>query len=315
MHHHFGRAVDDNGILVVTDWKGDERRMGSLPDRHLPAAATFQTFESLLAASGVAPYTAAEIEAIARSGIMDGRKKFGSLFVDDQHTHGSCNGFAEAGIVGTARYRRENAEAVKLSGAYAYSLMNGGRDRGSALADAKANAVERGICRAELCNWQQIYPSLYDRAKCDADARNFRGFMAYPAETMEGYLTGLAMGFDGGCAVQAARGFMSTDSEGYAGVDNGSGNHAVRSDGLIWGRNGPTGTGVNSWGLSYGDGGRMLMDVRHWQQTFRYHLFWILPTTLDNPTDGSAAPKIAAKSATDVLGPRLVRVDAAPPSA
>jgi hypothetical protein len=314
MHARFGHAVDDGGILVVTDWAGEERRMGSLPDRNTAAAATFQTFEDLLAASGVAVFTDSEIEAIAKSGIMDGRKKFQSLFVDDQHSHGSCNGYSEAGVTGNARYRR-GEPLVKLSGAFAYSLMNGGRDNGSALSDAKQKCVDVGICRAEYCNWQQIYPSLYDRAKCMADAANFRGLMAYPATTLAGYWTGLAMGFDGGCAVQAGRSFMSTNSEGYAGTDNGGGNHAVRSDGIVWGSQGPTGTGVNSWGMSYGNGGRMLLHAGHFRQTFNNHMFWILPSSTDDATDDNKAPRLVFPSADTILGPRLVHVDAEPPRA
>ena len=315
MHPHFGRVVDDGGILVVTDWAGDERRMGSHPDRNSPALATMTTFEDLLAASGVPVFSDSDLEAIAKSGVMDGRKKFGSQFVDDQKSHGSCNGFSQAGVTGNARYRR-GEPLVRLSGAYAYSLMNGGRDRGSALADSMANCVAKGICRAEFCNWQQIYPSLYDRAKCDADAANFKGLMSYPATTLAGYWTGLAMGFDGGCAVMAGRNFMSTNSEGYAGTDSGGGNHAVRCDGLVWGSQGLTGTGVNSWGTSYGDGGRMLLHAGHFRQTFGYHTFWILPATTDDPTDDNKPPRLVGPtSVADVLGPRLVRVDAAPPTA
>ncbi len=302
MHAKCGHAVDDNGILVVTDWQGDERRMGSLPDRDVPLALV--TFEEALEAAGEALLTDAQIEEICRSGVMDGRAKFGSTMVDNQNTHGSCNGFLEAGVLGCARVRRGEPFEF-LSGAYAYSLMNGGRDQGSQLAAGLAG-VAGGVCRRELCNWRQIYPHLYDRAACAADAKRFRGFLQYPCATLRGLWSGLAMGFDGGVAVHAAGRFMSTDSTGMAGVANGGGNHAVRCDGIVWGPNGPTGTGVNSWGTGYGDGGRMLMDERHFAQTFRNHQFWILPTTTDDPDDANKPPRIVVQA----RGPRIVPVAA-----
>lgn len=309
-HPDFGHVVDDDGILVVIDWRGDERRMGSLPDKFDPVlsvpidspATTNLAFEDLLAAEGI-ELTDAQIEEIARSGVMDGRPKFGGQFIDNQNNHGSCNGYMEAGMLACARYRRGEPLEL-LSGAYAYSLMNGGRDQGSQLAHAMANVSDRGICRKQLCDWRQIYPSMYNRAVCDADAKRFRGFLQYPCRTLRGFWTGLALGFDGGCAVHAARNFMRVNADGIAGVDSGPGNHAVRCDGLIWTDFGPTGTGDNSWGLEYGDGGRMQLHTGHFNGTFRNHQFWILPSTVDDPDDANKPPRLAVAT----RAPRLVSV-------
>lgn len=302
MHARCGHVVDDNGILVVTDWKGDDRRMGSLPDKHLLAAGT-PTFDDLLTANEIEPYTDAMIEEIARSGAMNGETKFASMFNDDQHSKGSCNGQSEAGIIGNARYRR-GEPFVKLSGAYAYSLMNGGMDNGSALASALANVERYGVCRAELCAWDKIYPRLYDKAACDEDAKRFRGFQQYPVMTLRAAWTALCMGFDLGVAVHAGNNFMRLNAEGCAGVDSGPGNHAVRCDGIRWGANGPTGTGMNSWGLGYGKNGRMDLHEGHFRQTFGNHQFWVLPSTQDDQTDANKPPRLIVEA----RGPRLVPV-------
>jgi len=304
MHPRCGHVVDDNGILVVTDWKGDDRRMGSLPDKHLLAAGT-PTFDDLLAANEIEPYTDAMIEEIARSGEADGEKKFGSIFNDDQHSKGSCNGQAEAGALGTARYRR-GEPLEKLSGAYAYSLMNGGSDNGSALASSLANVERYGVCRASLCRWDQIYPHLYDKAACDADAKRFRGFLQLPAMSLRVVWTALCMRFDVVVAVHAGNNFMRLTAEGTAGVDGGPGNHAVRCDGIRWTSFGPTGTGMNSWGLSYGKNGRMDLHEGHFRQTFSRHQFWVLPSSQDDPTDANKPPRLIVEA----RGPRLVPVAA-----
>lgn len=285
-----GEERIEDGVTVYYDHDGEFRRNGSHPDKHLPLMAP--TFEKLLADNGVPLLSDTEIRDIARTGRLDGNKLFGFQFGDNQRSAGSCNGQATRGAQETARVRR-GEPPVLLSGPYAYSLMNGGRDNGSALASGLVVCRDKGICRRELVpNWNQIYRSTYNTGAADIDAARFKGFLPYAAQTLQGFWTGLALGYDGICAVHAGNNFNRVNSTA-AGVDNGSGNHAVRCDGLLWDDDfGPVGTGINSWGTSYGIGGRMGLHTGHFRQTFPNHQFWILPSTIDDPQDAHKPPQI-----------------------
>ena len=181
---------------------------------------------------------------------------------------------------------------MNLSGAYLYSLINGGSDNGSMLDAGMAAIQSRGIATEETVPWDRIYPSLYDRAKADAEASKNKGFECYAVRSRQALFSALAVGFDCVVAVHADNGFMALDSDGVAGGGNGPGNHAVLCDGLYWSarRGRPVGDGVNSWGLSYGDRGRMGLDWNaHFAPTTQYHVFYAIRST----TDGGDSPPAA----------------------
>ena len=252
----------------------------------LPPAGFVTSFPAL--EDAVPTISAKDIEEIARSGDMDGRAKFDTSFIKDQRSHGSCNGFAAAAALTRARIRRR-LPRVDLSGAYIYSLINGGRDSGSLLEDGMKVMQSRGIATESTVGWDAIYPSRYDRAKADAEAERFKGFECYAVKSKEGLWTALALNFDVVVAVHAGNAFMRLDSQGVCGVDSGPGNHAVAVDGLVWIDGQPVATGYNSWNTSYGNQGRMLMTWRHFSQPFGYHVFYAIRSTGDD-TQGDNPP-------------------------
>lgn len=262
---------------MVVDPTGELRRLGCL----LPPAGfvcTFPVFED-----AVPLLSDTQIEDIAKSGSADGRAKFDASWIQDQKSHGSCNGFAAAMALSRARVRR-GLDKVILSGAYLYSLMNRGRDQGSTLDDGMKLLQERGCATAATVGWDAIYPSRYDRAKADAEAARFKGFECYQARTRQGLFSGLALGFDAVVAVHAGNRFMRVDAEGVAGVDGGPGNHAVLADGIYWTARGVTATGANSWNTTYGANGRMGLTWDHFAQTTQYHPFFLIRSTGDDPS-------------------------------
>lgn len=235
--------------------------------------------------------TDAQIADAAKSGAMRGKGRFGDDWVGNQRDKGSCNGWAGAKSLQRARVRR-GLPRVNLSGAYLYSLINGGSDNGSMLDAGMAAIQSRGIATEETVPWDRIYPSLYDRAKADAEASKNKGFECYAVRSRQALFSALAVGFDCVVAVHADNGFMALDSDGVAGGGNGPGNHAVLCDGLYWSarRGRPVGDGVNSWGLSYGDRGRMGLDWNaHFAPTTQYHVFYAIRST----TDGGDSPPAA----------------------
>jgi hypothetical protein len=227
--------------------------------------------------------TDAQIEDIAKSGTARGRDRFDESWIGNQRDKGSCNGWAGAKVLQRARVRR-GLPRVNLSGAYLYSLINGGRDNGSMLDDGMAAIQSRGVATEETVPWDRIYPSQYDRAKADAEAVKYKGFECYAVRTRAALFSALALGFDCVVAVHADNGFMQVDADAVAGGGNGPGNHAVGADGIYWSprRNRPVADGYNSWSLTYGVRGRMGLDWNaHFAPTTQYHQFFACRSTTD----------------------------------
>lgn len=231
-------------------------------------------------------WTQSDIVEVAKSGLMDGRKLFDPSWIKDQKSHGSCNGFAGAAALSRSRVRR-GLPHVDLSGAYLYSLINGGRDQGSMLDDGMNALMSKGCATAATVGWDQIYPYQYDRAKADAEASQYKAFEAYAVKTLPGLWTALAAGWDCVVAVHAGNSFMRVGVDGVVGTDNGPGNHAVCADGVFYsdrlGR--LVATSPGSWGLGYGVDGRAGLTEDHFRQTMQYHAFYAIRST----TDGSSA--------------------------
>lgn len=239
--------------------------------------SSFPVFEQ-----SVVPWSESDIAEMAKSGLADGRKKYDESWIKNQNDKGSCNGFAAASALSRARVAR-GLSRVDLSGAYLYSLINGGQDRGSMLDDGMKAVQERGVATEATVQWSQIYPSLYDRAKADAEAAKYKGFECYQTRSKESLFTGLAMGFVGVVAVHAGNNFMRADAAtGIVGADGGPGNHAVLVDGLAFEGGQLVATGANSWGLGYGVRGRMnLVWERHLTQPNQYHAYYLYRSTGD----------------------------------
>jgi len=255
---------------------GEEKGTGLL----LPPVACFSTLP--IWENRLPVWNEAEILDTARSGLMDGRKLFGRDWIKDQKSHGSCNGFAGASALSRSRVRR-GLDRVDLSGAYLYSLINGGQDRGSMLDDGMNTIQQRGIAPESLVAWDQIYPRQYDRAKADAEAGKYKGWECYAVKTLPGLWTALAAGWDCVVAVHAGDNFMRAGVNGVVGVENGPGNHAVAADGVYYSdRAGQlVACGVNSWNTAYGVEGRMGLTEAHFRQTMQHHVFYAIRSTTD----------------------------------
>lgn len=225
--------------------------------------------------------TVEQVTAIAASGSTDKRAQFDESWILDQKSHGSCDGHGCAGALAKTRFRRGQPKQI-LSGAYVYSKINGGRDRGAALEDGK-NAIEKyGACLLTTVGWDAIYPSRQP-STADAEASRFKAFETYAVGTLQGAWTALALEFDLVVAVHVGSRFARLNSDGVAGIDSGSGNHCVHADGLILVNDKLTALGVNSWGTSFGDHGRMKLVAEHFTQTMKYHMFFAVRSSTDDP--------------------------------
>lgn len=262
-------------IDVIEDIFGNVRKCGSLP---MPEGevSTFATFESRFEVWDDATIR----KVITDPNRVPKRKIFTDKWIMNQHTHGSCNGFAEAAVYSKCRKLRGINDDLLFSGAYAYSLMNGGQDNGSVLEHGMQKLKTDGICLATTVTWEMIYPRLQP-AHAKAEAAKHKGLIVYPCETLQGLRTGLAQGFPAVVAVHAGGGFQKLDSRGIAGISNGRGNHSVHCDDLVMVDGVEVFDHANSWGLGYGNRGRSYLTQDHFSQTFSSHVFYLCASTVE----------------------------------
>ncbi len=260
---------------IYYDKHGQPRRFGLLEaDPQLVKAAFPLTFEAKFKV-----WSAADIKAALQDPNRKcGRKRWGKECIRNQGGHGSCNGWAGATGLSKARAIR-GFDWISLSGSYVYSWINGNRDAGSALVDGMQELGARGAPPEDLVPWNLIYRSQMP-PNADAEAAKHKGLLCLPVESKEGMDTAVAMGAPVIVCVQAGRGFETLDSNGVAGIDYGSGNHAIHvDDARINARGDLEYDSANQWGLGYGDNGRAWQSWKAFERPFQIHTFYAVFST------------------------------------
>ena len=253
----------------------EERRLGlTLPPAGMPCAAPMFPDNLTLDAN--------TIYNIAKSGKRNMRGVFGPEMIQDQGSHGSCNGFSEAEVLRKAILRK-GLDCPALSGAYAYSLMNNGSDNGSNLNVAMEKVAANGICLESTVGKNAIYRQQYNTSQADAEANQRRGFECYALTTIDAVFSSLALGFDVVVAVEVGGSFSRLDGNGFAGVSDGGGNHAMSADGLSFVGGEVAADGVNHWTRSFGQDGRCYFGKRHFEQTIQQHCFYAVRSAQTAP--------------------------------
>ena len=257
----------------ILDQSGVLRRCGSM-QKPVGFVSSFKTFEAEKPI-----YTRAErLKMLKDPERKPLRKIFGDDWISNQASTSACNGHAGANALSKARRMRGITDGLRLSGAFLYSLINGGRDQGSMLEDGMKALVEYGCCPESLVPPNQIFPSQQPR-NARKEALKRKGFLCYPCETQDGFWSALLAGFPVIVAVHAGRNFQRLDSKGIAGVDNGPGNHAIHSYDVELIGNDETAVTDNSWGLQYGTQGACNLRWASFEQTFRNHMFYAIAST------------------------------------
>lgn len=260
-------------LQPIIDETGQERRLGSLliPDGFVCAFPVYEDEQTV--------WDDAQIrKVITDPNRTPRRATFGKKWIQNQGSHGSCNGYALAGALAKSRYLRGIQDGLILSGAYPYSKMNGGRDNGSALEDGLKVGQEFGCPPESLVPWSMIYPRMQP-ANANSEAAKHKAKVCYRAKTLQGLRTGLAQEFTAIVAVHAGGSFQKLNSKGIAGVSSGSGNHAVHVDDLCIVGGTMVYDMANSWGLGYGTEGRAYLTNDTFAGTFRNHAFYLIGST------------------------------------
>lgn len=222
------------------------------------------------------------------------REIFGPETVKDQDGRGACQGYASAKCIEECR-ELMGQEPVKLSGDFAYSLVNGGRDQGSQLVNGFKAASEVGYCPEDtpgLVRWEYRKARM-PQAAFEA-AKRFRGIEGYICETEQEFATAMALGFIGVVAVHVAGAYSQLDRYGVSRGGNGVGNHAVCCDDIVW--DAQLGKfkydSPNSWKRTWGDNGRCYYTFdQHFRQTIRIHKFYVFPTVTQD-SEGKNPPPL-----------------------
>ncbi len=227
-----------------------------------------------------------------KKSLYNRREIFGPDWISNQRSTSACNGHATAGALSQAMYVKSGGkEKVLLSGADAYSQMNGNRDNGSTLA-AGMKVVTSGIALASSVPYNLIFSNQIPAA-AKAERARFRGLEPYAVDTEEEFATGLALGFMGVIAVHVAGNYDKLDGDGISKGGNGTGNHAVRVDDIGMLSDGTlTYDSPGSWGATWGQDGRCRFTWnRHLRTTVGNHRFWLIRSALEDP-QGDTPPEI-----------------------
>lgn len=267
---------------------GEKRKLGLLDD-DLNVARTFKVF------SDVYPVLSeSEIrDRLSSQERKSAREIFGPSWIKDQDGIGACQGYASASCIERCRFM-SGQEHVKLSGDFAYSLVNGGRDMGSTLSAGLRAAAEVGYAPFDtpgLRRWE-YRKNRMPREAFELAAR-FKGLEGYRVNSPLELASALAQNFFAVVAVHAGRGYGSMDRRGISQGGNGRGNHAVCIDDVIYDTQASTFKfdQPNSWATRWGDQGRVFLTWdRHLRTTNQYHAFYVFPSAINDP-EGENPPE------------------------
>jgi hypothetical protein len=208
-------------------------------------------------------------------------------FILNQKSHGSCVGFAATGSMMRCR-ALAGQTFQRLSGAFVYSWINGGRDNGSSIGDSLDTLLKYGTCLESEADWDKIYPNRIPKTAYQT-AYRFRCEEGYRADSFEEFMSGIQLGYIGVYAVMVGGSFDNLDGESICGFDRGSGNHAIASDGCYKSNSkGWCIDAYNSWGTNWGNNGRM----RTTEQMFNsvYQDAYLIRAVTWDPLDENKLP-------------------------
>lgn len=258
-------------VIEEIKFRGEIRRLGSLvmPEGLLCSSPAYEDEFDVWDTADI-------LKVVSDPNRVPSRKMFpAESWIENQRSHGSCNGYAAASaysrllkIIGRDEYH--------ASGAWIYSLINGGRDQGSQLIDGMRVGEDVGYASEDTVTWDMIYPNRQPLAKAKAEAAKHKGTNYYRCKTLQALKTALAQGWPAVVAVHVGSRFTVLKG-GIAGVDRGPGNHAVCVDDLSVVRGKLVYDMPNSWGVEgYGDGGRAYLTDEHFAGTSNNHAFYVL---------------------------------------
>ncbi len=205
----------------------------------------------------------------------------------------NCNAYAIAAALEKARELR-GLPRVVLGPEFLYAQINGGRDSGSQLKDGWKAAENIGIPPVEFVKYES-YLKREQSPEATANAGRFKILKgeAYGVHSDEELATALALGWVCVVACHVTNAWMNLDSNGVVEATDGPGNHAIHCDDIrINSRGEYEYDHAGSWGTRYGQDGRGWTTwKRHYRTPSKYHQFYAVRSTTDDPNDPNQVPK------------------------
>ena len=211
------------------------------------------------------------------------RERFPASWIKNQGRRGSCNAYAACAATERARAVRR-LPRVELGPEFLYSQINGGSDRGSMLDAGMRSMITTGCPPKEFVTYES-YRKSQQSPEAYANASRFRILEPYALNSDEELATAIALNFFCVVAVHVANPWFKLDSNGVVMPTDGPGNHAIAVDDVrINSRGEYEFDHPGSWATTYGDQGRgWITWNRHMRTTVRYHQFFAIRSTQDDP--------------------------------
>ena len=295
-----GVDITVNGGQEFAEFDGQAFGLGlQMPAQRTIAYPTLSTMTPLLPIDEIK-------QLIASEDFKFGQTYFDDSWLTNQNGYGSCASYAGSSALAKARVLG-GQDRVDLSGDYLYSLVNGGRDRGSMLDDNMRAIMNKGVAAKSTVPLGGIYRNNYDTQKADTEARRFRGHELYACPDEQSVATALAMRIPVVIAIHVGRNWRREDSRDVLIGDSGPGNHSEHLDDIRWSEQ--HGRFEFREGSSHKRPYFWVYWSKHLAQPSRYHMFYAVPSAIedphgDNPSLGSredqqriaATPKLIVTS-------------------
>lgn len=177
----------------------------------------------------------------------------------DQNGFGACTGFgATAAFQGCWNFTA--ASKHDFSSAYAYSLVNGGRDQGAVVADLAKTFTSKGVCLIETVNDHTIYRRNYDANKADAEASRFRAAQTLAVESFDEIVSEILRGRCVSFGIEIGSNFKPSADGIVPPRRGGGGGHCMCAAGVRMIENAWRLEVKNSWSAGWGVGGNCWLD-------------------------------------------------------
>jgi hypothetical protein len=222
------------------------------------------------------------------------RQRYPEIKAKNQNPTNGCNGYSAAGSLERQRVRR-GLSYVPLHGCSIWTQMNGGRNVGTALAHAMEVLSGKGASPESLCPGRTFQNFNQMSAEAKAAMVRFKGAELYRLTNEAALATAAALEFDIGIAVEVDGSYNRLDKKGRMTSGHGTGNHAVGCDDIKW--DDELGCfiygSMGSWDRTWGDEGYgWFIYDRQLAQTIKYHAFYAIRTTNDDPEDPTNPPRL-----------------------
>lgn len=172
---------------------------------------------------------------------------FGTRMINNQGNYGACVGYSAAQAMMRQRALR-GAEFVKLSGAFIYDQINGGRDNGASIIDSM-NTIETVGTPPESSYSQPIFRA----GRMPSGVAIYKEDVACQITDFDDVATCILLGGFPQFAICVDSNFERFDSHGIAGTSRSRvGNHSVHGAGLIQINGAWFILMPNSWGVNWG---------------------------------------------------------------